>query len=272
MAKLISRWWQAAVMVGLGVLVIALLTGWSPLSRGRETARTPTPEATVPWPTEIPTRVPTATAAREVAQARSQGAVSSPTPRPTATPKPTWTPTPTRTPTPTPTYSPTPRVTLLSVRALGRLETVQFPMQVVVDRTRTPNGWWERLMARIKAKERLQLVAGGEVTAGVDLSDLRLSDVVVAGDSVLIWLPKAQLLSVRVDNATTYVLDEETSLLVGHDRQFEGEVRRVAEQQLADWALSHGILQTASEHAEVEMERLLLMLGFDEIRVYSKTF
>jgi hypothetical protein len=62
--------------------------------------------------------------------------------------------------------------------------------------------------------DKLLLVARGEVIAGVDLSQLKPSDVSVHGDAVAVRLPQPQILTTRIDNDKTRVYSRITGLLV----------------------------------------------------------
>jgi hypothetical protein len=53
------------------------------------------------------------------------------------------------------------------------------------------------------AHAHLLLVVHGEVIAGMDLSKLQPSDVVISGRSVSIHLPQAEIFTTRLDNAKT---------------------------------------------------------------------
>ncbi len=180
---------------------------------------------------------------------------------PTSTPAP-W---PTRKPTRTPT--PTPRLTLSKITALGRIETVEYAMQVVVDMKQDPTGLWQRLFGA----DRLLLVAGGEVVAGFDMTTIRESDIQIDGDAVILTLPAPEVLHTRVDNKETFVQQRNTGLLVPFDIDLESEARARAEQEMLAWAMAHDLLAKAEENGKLWFENFLTRLGFAavEVRVRS---
>jgi hypothetical protein len=140
-------------------------------------------------------------------------------------------------------------------------------MQVVVDMKQDPTGLWQRLFGA----DRLLLVAGGEVVAGFDVSNIGASDIQIAGDSVILTLPAPAILYTRVDNQETFVQQRNTGLLVPFDIALESEARRQAEREMLAWAMDHDILAKAEENGKQWFESFLLKLGFDavEVRVLS---
>lgn len=236
--------WQLAVLVIVVVCLTLGVVGAVTLLQ-RSAAETPTPTPLPPTPTRVlPTARPTQT------------------PTPTATPTPTITPSPTPTPLPTSTPTPTPIAVITGINAFGRLETVQYTMRDIVRIEDEPSGLLERL-----SRDRLMLIAEGEVVAGFDLSKVTEDDIVVLGTTVLIFLPPPEILYSRIDNEKTFVYERETGLLRRPDPDLETTARRLAEAQLVSWALERDILDKAEETGIVYLENFLRSLGFTQVRV-----
>ena len=119
------------------------------------------------------------------------------------------------------------------------------------------------ILPKLLAGDRLLLVVHGEVIAGIDLSKLQPSDVVVSGRSVSIRLPQAD----RLDNAKTRVYSRDTGLFSTADPNLEGEVRQEAERQLQAAALQDGILKTADKNARQTLTSMLTGLGFGNVEI-----
>jgi hypothetical protein len=115
--------------------------------------------------------------------------------------------------------------------------------------------------------EKLLLIAHGEVTAGVDLAQLKPGDVWVHDDAVTVRLPQAQVFSTRIDNAKTRIYSRTTGLLVTADPNLESQVRQAAEEQITQAALAGGILDKAGENARSNISALLTGLGFKKVNV-----
>jgi hypothetical protein len=237
--------WQVIVLIlvllAAGIYVAAGLLDIGSLPSATEVARV-SPAATAARPL-ISTNTPTATAA------------------PSATPAPP--PTATATPTVTPTPSPTPIVVNPRLQALGRLETAQYTMQVIVDLERQPTTLWQEAFGTNK----LLLIAEGEVVAGFDLTKVKEEDIQVQGARVRLTLPPPEILHHAVDEQKTYVYERQTGFLVRPDQTLETEARRAAQQRLLDWAEEHAIYDKAEEFGVLYVEGFLRSLGFTDVSV-----
>jgi hypothetical protein len=143
------------------------------------------------------------------------------------------------------------------IRALQRLETVSYTMDKIVSGQRD-----NPIFPQPFAGDRLLLMVHGEVIAGLDLSKLQPSDVVVHGNSVSIHLPAAEIFSTRLDSTKTKVYSRDTGLFSSPDPNLEGEVRAEAERQLQAAALADGVLKTADQNARQTLASLMTGLGF----------
>jgi hypothetical protein len=148
------------------------------------------------------------------------------------------------------------------IRQLSRLETVVYSLDKIVEGDRE-----NAILPGFLAGDKLLLIAHGEVIAGIDLAQLKASDVEVKGDAVQVRLPAAQILTTRIDNARTRVYSRTTGLLVSTDPNLESEVRLTAEKQIAQAALDDGILDKAKQNARNSVTALLYGLGFRKVDV-----
>jgi hypothetical protein len=161
---------------------------------------------------------------------------------------------------PTPTIYPDPVTVVREVRSLSRLETAQYTIEKVIT-AETGQGALAALFG-----DRLIFVAHGQVIAGVDLSKLHGSDVVVSpAGQVTIIVPAAEILVASLDNNKSYVYDRQTGLLTKGDVNLETQARQVAQQQIQQAALEDGILKLAQDNAASYLERLLRSLGFTDV-------
>lgn len=165
---------------------------------------------------------------------------------------------------PTPTIVADPVTIVLEIRSLARLETASYTIEKVItaETGAGPLGFLFR--------DRLLLVAHGEVIAGVDMSKMSEEDIIVSGDEVFVTLPAAEVLVTRLDNEETYVYDRETGAL-GPERDLETQARQEAERRILEAALEDGILDKAQENAEVYVRGLLSALGFEEVTFITAT-
>jgi len=143
------------------------------------------------------------------------------------------------------------------VRALDRLETVSYAMDKIISGSRE-----NPILPSFLAGDKLLLVVHGEAIAGVDLSKVQPSDVVVSGRSVTIHLPSAEIFTTRLDNSRTRVYSRDTGLFSTPDPNLESEVRQEAERQLQAAALEDGILRTANQNVRQTLTTMLTGFGF----------
>ncbi len=159
---------------------------------------------------------------------------------------------------------PTPNV-VVAVRELARLEGAQFHMERVIDLTEKQ----KTLFGLLESKDAMLLVASGDVVAGVDLSGIGDDDIEVdpgAGRARL-RLPRAKILSTRIDNERTYVHSRKTDLLAKRNENLEADARREAERALTESAKEAGITRRAESSVKRTVEGLVRGLGFSDVVV-----
>lgn len=175
------------------------------------------------------------------------------------------TPTPTVTPTPTP----WPILVVERIQGLGRLETVKYTVEHVVEKKQEG----QRILFFELGSYRLLVVAYGEVVAGVDLARVRPEDVRVEGSKVTVTLPRAEILSSKVDPDRTRIYKVEQdfiSQLLGEnevDRELVLELLAQAEGEIVTGAMSDGILQQAENSAQIMLAQFLRALGFTAVEI-----
>lgn len=148
------------------------------------------------------------------------------------------------------------------IRKLARLESVVFSLDKIVQGERQST-----YLPNFLVGEKLLLIAHGEVTAGVDLDQLKPGDVSIHGDAVQVRLPAPEVLSTRIDNASSRIYSRTTGLLVTADPNLESETRKVAEDEITKAALEDGILDKAKQNARTSVTALLQALGFKQVDV-----
>ncbi len=159
----------------------------------------------------------------------------------------------------TPTIVADPVTIIRQVRNLSRLETASYTVEKVIT-AESGQGPFAFLFG-----DRLLLVAHGQVIAGVDLGRMGEEDIIVAEEGkVVVTLPPAEVLVVKLDNQDSYIFDRDTGL-VGMNPALESEARRAAEQEILNAALEDGILDMAQRNAEATVRQLILALGFREV-------
>lgn len=154
---------------------------------------------------------------------------------------------------------------ITAVRDLARLEGTVFHLERVIDVREKQS----RFFNLLEAEDALLLVAAGDVSAGVDLSQLRPGDVLTDEErrKVVLTLPRAEILSRRLDNQRTYVHTRRTDTWAARQEHLETRARQEAERTLEDAAREGGILQRAEESVARTVESLLRSLGYEQVLI-----
>lgn len=159
---------------------------------------------------------------------------------------------------------PSPSV-ITAVRQLARLEGAVFYIERIVDVKEKQSRFFDLL----QTEDAILLVAAGEVTAGVDLGELRPGDVLVDEErrQAIVHLPRATVLSRRIDNQRTYVHTRRTDAWAVRQENLETRARQEAERTLEEAAVSGGILAQAEESVGRTVDSLLRSLGYERVEV-----
>ena len=146
------------------------------------------------------------------------------------------------------------------VQALNELSTVKYVLEKVV------------LLQDVKwyGENRLLMVAHGVAKAGVNLSEIRATDLVITSGRIRLQLPRATLSDVYLDERHTQVVERTTGILREFDQNLEQDARRQAVDQIRVAAREAGILKDADERARLQVTLLLRSLGFIEVEVVTR--
>src|SRR6195256_1225856 len=146
------------------------------------------------------------------------------------------------------------------IQQLQKLETISYTMDKIIGGARD-----NPYLPKFLAGDRILLVVHGEVVAGVNLANIKGSDVIVQGHNISLRLPPAEVFSTRIDNAKSRVYSRDTGLFSSPDPNLESEVREEAERQLQQSALQDGILKTAADNARGTISGMLKGFGFTQV-------
>ena len=166
---------------------------------------------------------------------------------------------------PTPTIQPDPVTIIHEVRALARLETIQYSVEKVITGDSGQN-FFAPLFG-----DRMLFVAHGTVIAGVDLNKLTPGDLWVDKGILQVHLPDSEIFSASLDNEKSYVFNRQTGALTHGSADLETQVRRAAEQEIYKAAISDGILLQARLNGENYLTRLFHDLNFKDVNFIQPT-
>jgi hypothetical protein len=157
------------------------------------------------------------------------------------------------------------------IQSLNRLETSSFSVERIIEANIARGNILDSILG-----ERLLLIASGNVVAGVDMSKLKESDVIISqdGKSITITLPPSEIFSKALNNERTRVYDRQTRILTqiagGENKDLESQARLAGEDEILRAACEGGIMQKAADEAQRSMEQFLRLLKFQEVQVVSR--
>jgi hypothetical protein len=157
---------------------------------------------------------------------------------------------------PTPTIIPDPVTYINEIRALARLETIQYSVEKVIT-GQTGGGTFEALFG-----DKILFVGHGTVIAGIDMEKLRPENMRFENGVLTVNLPPAEVFIAALNNEKSYVYNRDTGLLTKPDPNLETLVRQRAEDEILKAALEDGILKQAQINAESYLLKFFSVLGF----------
>ena len=160
---------------------------------------------------------------------------------------------------PTPTIIPDPVTYISEVRALARLETIQYSVEKVIT-AEIGQGTFDFLFG-----DKMLFVAHGVVIAGIDMEKMGPEDLRIENGVLYVTLPPAEIFIATLDNQKSYVYDRETGFLSKGVQDLETLARQSAEDEIRRAALEDGILQQAQTNAENYLYRFFQSLGYDNV-------
>jgi len=160
---------------------------------------------------------------------------------------------------PTPTIIPDPITYIYEVRALARLETIQYSVEKVITAEQN-QGTFDFLFG-----DRMLFVAHGKVIAGIDMEKIQPGDMQLADGILNVRLPPAEVFISTIDNQKSYVYTRETGILSKQTVDLETLARQAAEQEIMKAAIEDGILQQAQVNAETYLLKFFTALGYKTV-------
>ena len=157
---------------------------------------------------------------------------------------------------PTPTIIPDPVTYINDVRALARLETIQYSVEKV-ETGEENQGTFGFLFG-----DKLLFVAHGVVIAGIDMSKIMPGDMTLQNGVLTVKLPPAEIFIATLDNQKSYVVDRTTGLLGKPDPNLETSIRQKAEDDIRKAATDDGILELAQQNAVTYLTKFFAALGY----------
>jgi len=160
---------------------------------------------------------------------------------------------------PTPTIIVDPVTYINEIRALARLETIQYTVEKVIT-AEVGQGTFGFLYG-----DKLLFVAHGTVIAGIDMEKLQPGDMRMDGNVLYVKLPPTEIFVATLDNDKSYVYDRQIGALTKGSETLETIARQSAEDEIRKAALEDGILAHGQVNAETYLLKFFNALGFKTV-------
>jgi Protein of unknown function (DUF4230) len=154
------------------------------------------------------------------------------------------------------------------VQTLADLVTVKYVVEKVVILDAPPQ---TTLGQFVQGDNRVLLLAHGIVKAGIDLKKLTPDDVTISGQTIRIHLPPAQVTDAYLDDAQTKVIDWKQGFLREFDKDLEQTARQMAVEDIRRAARTDGILDEATQRAQLQLAAFFQKGGFKEVEFTSQS-
>lgn len=149
------------------------------------------------------------------------------------------------------------------IRSLNRLETASFTIEKVIDAGSAESNFIQKLLFG----DKILLIAHGDVIAGIDLSQIKESDISISDSTISVRLPPPTVFATVLDNSKTKVYDRQQGILSDKGKDLESQARTEAETSIRQAACEGGILTQAAENARKQLTILFTTLNFTSITV-----
>ncbi len=151
------------------------------------------------------------------------------------------------------------------IQGVSELTTTVFVMDAIV-----PTSSRRKLGDFVVGETKLLYLARGEVTAGLDLSQITEADVTVKNNQLEIQLPAPQILDSKIDVNQSEVYDYDRGFLnLGPDNapELQTQAQRQTLAKIKANACNQGILSQANERATLTLTQLFSASGYEEVNI-----
>lgn len=135
---------------------------------------------------------------------------------------------------------------LEEVTAMGKLELVKYNFKDVVEHLEVKE--W-------RPDPKAVLIVSGEAIGCIDLTKVQATDVVESGDTIIVYLPKAELCVYKINHDQSRVYDVQYAFM--DEARLVNDAFSAAEKQIEKSALKMGILEQTEANAEKILKPLL---------------
>jgi hypothetical protein len=160
---------------------------------------------------------------------------------------------------PTPTIIPDPVTYINEIRAVARLETIQYSVSQVVT-AEANQGTLGFLFGN-----KILVQIHGTVIAGIDMEKIQPGDLRFDGNVLYVRLPPAEVFVTALDESKTEVYNVQEGIFADVDPNLVIDTLVVGKEKILNSALEDGILTQAQANAEAYLLKFFNALGYKSV-------
>lgn len=134
------------------------------------------------------------------------------------------------------------------IASMGKLELVKYTMKDIIE---------QKEIHPILPDSKILFLAVGEVTACIDLTKVRRSDISQTGDSIIVFLPQPEICYAKLDHQKSRVYDISGTWFQDNTKDMVEAVYKLAEKRILDNARDMDVLGMARQNAQIIFKPLL---------------
>lgn len=134
------------------------------------------------------------------------------------------------------------------ITSMGKLELVKYTMKDIIE---------QKEIHPILPDSRVLFLAVGEVTACIDLTKVKRTDIIQSGDSVTVYLPQPEICYSALDHQKSKVYDIRGAWFQESAKDMVEAVYKLAGKKIMDNAKQMNVLGTARQNAQLIFKPLL---------------
>jgi hypothetical protein len=134
------------------------------------------------------------------------------------------------------------------IASMGKLELVKYTMKDIIE---------QKEIHTILPDSRILFLAVGEVTACIDLTKIKKSDITQSRDTVIVFLPQPEICYAKLDHQKSMVYDITGAWFPDNTKDMVEGVYKLAEKRIYDNARQMDVLGMARQNAQLIFKPLL---------------
>ncbi|MDB5087744.1 MAG: hypothetical protein JWR09_1738 [Mucilaginibacter sp.] len=134
------------------------------------------------------------------------------------------------------------------ISSMGKLELVKYTMKDIVE---------QKEIHPILPDSKVLFLAVGEVTACIDLTKVKRSDIIQSDNSVTVFLPQPEICYSAIDHQKSKVYDISGTWFQDDTKNMVESVYKIAEKKILDNAKQMDVIGTAKQNALLIFKPLL---------------